>query len=1247
MDASSRLDTLINQCRSTDVDVKVDALTKLQAEFETGIEINDPDDVITVFKTCLRTSNNHLSAATVSAILPLIPVLTSRHFNLHQSQPALTRSTSSSTSSTAQSSHTDVATLRQVLTAFLPSGGLVDRLGDKERVQQKAREALVLLGGLAFRSGPSNPNSVKARDGKVETPLMIFERCLKEGGLKSKVWKVREQSILTLVHIRRAHHIFPIRPYLSHLVDALEDTDAHVRDCSRQSVIELFTGPAVTDAARADLKKELTKKNVRKAIVDAVLSKVLGGGAGSNPQSEGSENGDPPSKPKEYIPPSLLLLNRRPNPTAGPSGVQRMVSQPSITTKDVSRPASRAGNNASPTPLATPSGEGADVKPVYIASSRDLENEFAAMQKPFEGKETEHNWADRERSVQRVRGMLKGDVHIRYADVFITCLREGFVQWSLKALASLRTTVAVNTCYLYCELATELEAGIDPFTELMLTNLLRMASFTKRITAQQSQISVEAIIRKGSSQPRIILPLLWNTVQDKNAQARTFGIGHVQTYLEVHAQRARNAIEASGGLEILEKALKKSIVDPNPGVKEKARKCFWPFDEVWHDRALGILEKLDSMARRQVEKACPNPGAIPALPPSTPSVKKSSVAAAIAASRAKAKAIATAPPSLRHQATSASHSPPARRAASPSTPPRASVPRPASPLRMSSSPPSPRSKTTPAHSMSRSVTTSSLSTSHKRTPSGSGPSTSGRVSPMSPSQGQQSTFRRLASSPLVAVGGSANRNSIVRGAGQVPLPASPPSSSGRLSPTPTPTPRPNNASIPRPSVLAIPPTDDESLLLATNIPIPLDDDSDVGMDDSIDLMSFSSPFKSYPPAGIATPKTSPRSNDSHGLVGISNALSTTSIDSQVDSGVPIVEDALRARAEQAESAAERLLELVEPEEEGIDHPTLPTSLLIGNGHATPRLKSVKPMALPMSRAPPITPINRASAIMRQAALFENSPAQNGKTASLMDVLHDRKNESAWWLKRMSLLKQDVHAPHSNPSDKLEELKGYTTALQSAECDVGTLQKIALFCRKNPVTEPTSPLSTGYGSPTSPSPFLTPASSIASLQIDIWGQDKNFENLFDGLLGYMDTEKRSEEELEYSMIILWEMLENQNSHFEGREGDVFNLLFNLRHSNKPNVLEATTTIRDQLTSQIEPVYGLTTMHASLRAFHAEDLPAWSSENVKAATYAFGLIALGKFILRLPAEIAEEELPRLKATLIAVCPYYTPVPVILIA
>jgi CLIP-associating protein 1/2 len=89
--------------------------------------------------------------------------------------------------------------LRQLLTAFLPSGGLVDRLGDsRDKTRENARQSLVLLGGYALRSSGSSSfgfHSSKSRDGKgPETPMMIFERFLREGGLGSKVWRVREQA---------------------------------------------------------------------------------------------------------------------------------------------------------------------------------------------------------------------------------------------------------------------------------------------------------------------------------------------------------------------------------------------------------------------------------------------------------------------------------------------------------------------------------------------------------------------------------------------------------------------------------------------------------------------------------------------------------------------------------------------------------------------------------------------------------------------------------------------------------------------------------------------------------------------------------------------------------------------------------------------------------------------------------------------------------------------------------------------
>ncbi|CAA7260161.1 unnamed protein product [Cyclocybe aegerita] len=1224
MDASqSSYEKLIVQFRSNDVDSKVDALTKLQTHFEKGVlEIPDADTLIGILKACLRTSNLHLTNATLSALPAILPSLITRPSGLAQSN-IVNPAASSSTSSASPSGGFDTVTLRSALNAFLPTGGVVDRLGDKEKTQAKARETLVLLGGYAFRA--SSGSTISTKSGKMqETPIAIFERVLREGGLASKVWKVREQSILTLVHIRRAHHLFPIRPYLSLLVDCLEDTDAHVRDCARQSIIELFSGPGVTDAARADLKKEMTKKGVRKAIVDGVLAKLLGGAPQKN---EGSENDDVPGGKKEYVPPSLALQGKRPrvasqtqsHSNAGPSTtIARSVSQPSV----LSRPASRAAM-VSPPPQ-TPTAEGVDVEPVYIASSRDLESEFAAMQKMFEGKETEQNWLGREQAIQRVRGMLKGDVHTRYPEPFLLALKEGFIQWSLKTLASLRTTVAVNTCLLYAELSLALGPLLDPHCELLLTHLLKMAGFTKKLTAQQSQSAVTVILTYSSTPPRIIIPMLWSLLQEKTVQARVYAAGHFKHYLEVHGHRSKTAIETSSGLETLERALKKALADPNPSVKDGARQWFWAFEDVWQDRGIAILESLDAIARKQLEKACPNPEVQAVLPPTTPKQpKKSSVAAAIAASRAKAKAIATAPPSLRHQATSSSYAGGAqRRAGSPSISPRQSLTRPVSPLRVATSPPSPSRQRIVSATLTRSTSATNPSTttpSHSRTPSAEKLVDSARSA--SPSL-SDSGARRRTSSPL---SGAATGSSI-REALATALPASPPPSVGQISPTPR-GPATRNGAAPllsRQSLAQIPAHDDASLLMAQTVPIP-EDDTD--SEHSINLMSFSAPFEKYPPKQSVS--------DSRPSASVSNALSSGSISDMTVSQQPIVEDALRARAEQAESAAERLLELVEPEDEGMmHHPSLPASLLRttnGQKQPTPKPKA-KPAPLPIKsgKAAPVTPSNRASMIMRQAALFTDSPAQNGKSGSLLDVLQNRKLETGWWLKRKTLLAQATPVSAIVSPERVQELDGLIASLDSGQADVATLKQLALICMANTVADLPSPPLSLETFPTSPTPLDT-SRSIPALYSDIWEKNNTFDKLFKALIKY-SVPTRTEDELAYSLIIAWEMLESQSVYLEGKEGDMFLMILNVRYSNTANVLEGTNAIRDALTAKLDPVYGLTTMHASLKVFHSEAPPSPDEEEMKAATYAFGLMALGKFILRLPAEIAEEELPRLKGTLI---------------
>ncbi|THH11551.1 hypothetical protein EW145_g600 [Phellinidium pouzarii] len=1199
------IDKLTAQCKSSDVDAKVDAVSRLQQAFEAGVELTDAEGIINTLKTCLRASNQHLSTTALAALPPFFALLTTGRPD-DSNFPV------------------DAVTLRNALTAFLPAGGLIDKLGDnRERTREKARESMVVLAGLSFRCGTSSLYaSARGRDaGKgPETPLMVWERFVREGGLQSKVWR----AILTLVNVRRLHSMFPLKPYLPHLVDSLEDMDGTVRECARQSVVELFTGPAVTDAARADLKKEMTRKNVRKTIVDSVLQKLMTCGSGSgiisSTHSEtSSDTGEAPQK-KEYIPPSLKLAGRQLTSSSGQTAGSRTIST-STSLGDVnSRPGSQLGNEVPVTPTA----ESGEITAVYIASAKDLESEFAPMLKYFEGKETEHNWAARERSITHIRGMLKGEAHVRFTETFLSCLKGGIIDASFKTLASLRTTVAVNTCNLYSELAVALGAGIDSFSEPLLSHLVPMSPLTKKIIASLSQQTADTIITIATPQPKTYLNLLWQTMQDKNVASRLYSINHIKVFLEAHGQHCKYAIESSGTLDILEKCIKKTLGDSNPGVRESARSTFWVFEGLWKERGAVIINGLDGTAKKQLQKVCPVPGKT--IAPSTPNAKKNSVAAAIAASRAKARAIATAPPSLRHQATSTSH---ILQASSTSPIQR-------SPSRSSTSPKA--GLTTIRRSPSDSRSMSPVSPPTRRVASFSPTSSSGMVAPAgqlhnrthsiempaSPSSSHRRfvSYQFNASSPSSDILETAVNTALpsstrtsLDDAVSTALPASPQQHKSRVPSARIPSPTRRSDIHTLISLANREPHGkmhlhgrDDSLLLAQTIPLPDDSDSE----DESHMMSFSAPYEKY---HSSLPKT--------------NTSSLSAGSPPPNAPEPIVEDALRARAEQAESAAERLLELVEPDDDTAISP-IPASLLRTNGSSPKSSKQNTVLKSRTNEHLPSTPVNKKSTILRQAALFKDSPAYKG-SSSLIDVLRERKHETGWWLKRMSLVDKGSPLRGTDPAAQVMELKCLVSALEDGTADVSILKKLALLCLDNAVHDSISEMSTSFSYPSSPSPMVGKLAKLGS-KISIWDNEKIFDRMFDALMNFLTLE-RSDEELEYGLIALWEILDNQASLVEGREAAVFTHLLQIRFCNKINVLEATNSIRDALVARIEPVFGLTTLHASIRAFYAEPLPEGATQEVKAASYAFGLIALGKFILRLPAEILEDELPRLKMTLTA--------------
>jgi hypothetical protein len=106
------------------------------------------------------------------------------------------------------------------------------------------------------------------------------------------------------------------------IVDALEDSDPTVRECARESAVALFSAPGVSDIARTDLKEQMAKKHVRKAIVDQVLTGLM-----ASSSSTVSSAGDQSDIDRASRAPSRML-SRNPSTQNSVQGF----SQPDIDT---------------------------------------------------------------------------------------------------------------------------------------------------------------------------------------------------------------------------------------------------------------------------------------------------------------------------------------------------------------------------------------------------------------------------------------------------------------------------------------------------------------------------------------------------------------------------------------------------------------------------------------------------------------------------------------------------------------------------------------------------------------------------------------------------------------------------------------------------------------------------------------------------------------------------------------------------
>ncbi|KAK9720192.1 suppressor of tub2 mutation [Basidiobolus ranarum] len=457
---------------------------------------------------------------------------------------------------------------------------LLDRLGDsKEKVREGALNELVELWKTAS-SLPDSQNNSQKNYGKAAA--LYFEKEMKTHGFSHKTWRVREQVLSWVAQCVNSIPDFSLKPYVPFMVKLLEDPHDSVREASKEALVVLFSSSPLR--MRHDLAKELQKHNIRGTIVDSILAKI-----------EANSNSISSSRQTSEI--ELPQSNSMEHDIENNEQQEKWEIDSSTTAEgDISPPNGKIHSEVSK-PTAPAINTDNDVEIVHVYNSKDLESEFSNLLPIFKGKETEDNWESRDRAWQRLRGIVRSDAPTRYQSTMVNGLRSVMTP-IMDTLHTLRTSLALSTLSLVNDLSHYLGTMLDPHLDLLLGNLLKLNTQTKKLVAQASFETTCLLLRTTSYNHRT-LNVITMAMTDKNVQLRGFVVGYLKVLLEVFGNK-RELFEKNHGIDSIEGCIRKGVVDASPQVRENSRELFWAFWNIWRAKGENLKKQFDSSTQKQL-----------------------------------------------------------------------------------------------------------------------------------------------------------------------------------------------------------------------------------------------------------------------------------------------------------------------------------------------------------------------------------------------------------------------------------------------------------------------------------------------------------------------------------------------------------------------------------------------------------------------------------------------------------------------
>ena len=237
-----------------------------------------------------------------------------------------------------------------------------------------------------------------------------------------------------------------------------------------------------------------------------------------------------------------------------------------------------------------------------MESTRDVDAFFQRLHLIFEGKETEHNWKQRDNALAELSKVAESHASKEFHHAFfagVKTLLDGIIICTL----SERTTLSNSGCQCLSALAKNLGTSIHAFLDYLLPPIIKLCASTKPISQRAADAVYKDIIIGSKTYHTRLLHHTATAFTSENASARIYAPGWLESLIKLYGPQ----IDHHGGSKQVEDSVKRSVNDANLKARENSRSLYWTFVKQWPTRAEAVMSSLEPQRQRALQDDMNNP----------------------------------------------------------------------------------------------------------------------------------------------------------------------------------------------------------------------------------------------------------------------------------------------------------------------------------------------------------------------------------------------------------------------------------------------------------------------------------------------------------------------------------------------------------------------------------------------------------------------------------------------------------------